>query len=418
MRAPKTVAASSGRSGSATAVDRVVVSGLTSRATPYLVIGGLCGLTWAAGFRGWMAQLARGEMGSSSVTWLTVLLVLLPGLAVGVLLGQAAHHRRAGTPGSRWLVLSPALFAAALLDPQIFLGLIRDGTGGGALMVIFTALAGGFALSRRRWSMARILCAVSALLVLLLLGAIGGMAGSLTSPRGAWVSLMGLVFVLLLCLASVLPHPPVRPPLGARSYVTVGALCGLAWACALRSFMAEVAGDESGVDWVNTFGFILLPGLLIGGLLGWAEYARRTGGRPHWRLLVLSPFLFAAILVRGLIEDPTHMFEGGIGAGTLAIPVLCIIGGHVLSGRGSLWTRIPAGVVGAATLVVWPLTATAVGGPTFAVTTPHGMWSAVLYDGLLVLLALAASVPQRDPVRAPVPASPPEEAPHAQAHAS
>ena len=103
---------------------------------------------------------------------------------------------------------------------------------------------------------------------------------------------------------------------------------------------------------------------------------------------------------------------------TLAIPVLCIIGGHALSGRGSLWTRIPAGIVGVATLVVWPLTATAVGGPTFALTTPHGLWSTVLYDGLLVLLALAASVPQRTPSRASAPASPPKEASRAQAHAS
>jgi hypothetical protein len=143
------------------------------------------------------------------------------------------------------------------------------------------------------------------------------------------------------------------------------------------------------------------PGLLIGALLGWAEYLRRTGGRPRWRLLVLSPLLFAAILVRGLIEDPTTMFEGGIGAGTIAIPVLSIIGGHALSGRGSPWTRLPAGVVGVATLAVWPLTGTAVGGPSFALDTPHGLWAAVLYDALLVLFALAASIPQREPVRVP-----------------
>jgi len=61
--------------------------------------------------------------------------------------------------------------------------------------------------------------------------------------------------------------------------------------------MAEVAGAESGVEWVNTWGFILLPGLLIGALLGWAEFLRRTGGRPRWRWLTLSPLLFAAILV-------------------------------------------------------------------------------------------------------------------------
>jgi hypothetical protein len=166
---------------------------------------------------------------------------------------------------------------------------------------------------------------------------------------------------------------------------------------ALRGFMAEVAGVESQVEWVNTWGFILLPGMLIGALLGLAEYIRRTGGRPRWHLLALSPLLFAAILVAGLIEEPTHLFEG-IGGSAIAIPALVMIGGHAMSGRGSLWTRVPAGIVAAAALVVWPLTATAVGGPSFALATPQGLWATVLYDGLLVTFALVASVPQREPI--------------------
>jgi hypothetical protein len=47
-----------------------------NRPASYLVVGGLCGLTWAAGFRGSMAQLVWGE---SMYTWPTVVLVLLPG---------------------------------------------------------------------------------------------------------------------------------------------------------------------------------------------------------------------------------------------------------------------------------------------------------------------------------------------------
>jgi hypothetical protein len=370
----------------------------TGRPTPYLLVGGLCGLTWAAGLRGWMAQLVWGQ---SRYTWLTLVLVLLPGLAIGLLLGWAAYLRRVHVRPSRWLVLSPVLFASALLDPAIFRALITSGQGGGALIVVATALAGGFVLSRRRRSFWRGVCVLVGLSGLLMIFGMGGMAGPLSSARGAWVSLYGLSLMLLFCLGSVLAYPPVRAPRGAWSFATLGALCGLSWACALRSFMAEVAGSESGVGWVNTFGFILLPGLLIGALLGWAEYLRRTGGRPRWRLLVLSPLLFAAILAQGLIEDPTTMFEGGIGAGTLAIPVLCIIGGHALSGRGSPWTLVPAGVVGVATLAVWPLTGTAIGGPSFALDTPHGLWATVLYDALLVLFALAASIPQREPVRVP-----------------
>jgi hypothetical protein len=364
----------------------------TDRPTPYLLVGSLFGLTWAAGFRGWMAQLVWPE---SSYSWLTVVLVLLPGTAIGLLLGWAVFLRRVERRGSRWLVWSPALFAAALLDPEIAHALVTNGEGGGALIVVATALSGGFVLSRTGWSVARVSCSVVAALGLLLVFGMGGMAGPLTSARGAWVSLYGWSFVLLFCLASVLPYPAVRAPRSGRSFAALGALCGIAWACALRGFMAEVAGAGSGVDWEQTWGFILLPGALIGALLGWAEHLRRTGGRSRWRLLALSPFLFAAVLVRGLVEDPTTMFEGGVGAGAIAIPALCIIGGHALSGRGSWSTRLPAGVLGAVTLVIWPLTGTAVGGPSFAPDTPHGLWATVLYDALLVTFALAAAVPQR-----------------------
>ena len=364
----------------------------TVRPMPYVLVGGLCGLAWAAGFRGWMAQLVGPE---SSYSWLTVVLVLLPGTAIGLLLGWAAYLRRVERQGSRWLVWSPVLFASALLDPEIARALVTNGQGSGALIVVATALAGGFALSRTGWSVARVSCAVVAGAGLLMIFGMGGMAGPLSSARGAWVALFGGSFMLLFCLASALPYPAVRAPRGGRSFAALGALCGIAWACALRGFMAEVAGAESGVDWVGTWGFILLPGLLIGALLGWSEHLRRTGGRPWWRLLVLSPFLFAAILVRGLIEDPATMFEGGIAAGTVAIPVLCIIGGHALSGNAPLWSRLPAGVVGVATLVAWPLTSTAVGGSNFALDTPQGLWATALYDALLVVFALAASVPQR-----------------------
>lgn len=59
---------------------------------PGSLVGAVCGLTWAAGFRGWMAELAEGES-SSSVTWMTLVLVLLPGTVIGALLGWSAYLR-------------------------------------------------------------------------------------------------------------------------------------------------------------------------------------------------------------------------------------------------------------------------------------------------------------------------------------
>jgi hypothetical protein len=70
-------------------------------------------------------------------------------------------------------------------------------------------------------------------------------------------------------------------------------VCGLAWAAGFRGYLAAVAGPGSQMDRVGTFEGVLLPGLVTGALLGWAEHLRRTGGRPalrHW--LALAPLAF------------------------------------------------------------------------------------------------------------------------------
>ena len=74
----------------------------------------------------------------------------------------------------------------------------------------------------------------------------------------------------------------------------IGAVCGLAWAAGLRSYMTEVAGLESTVTWVGTMAAILAPGVAVGGLLGSAEHLRRSGGPRGWRWLALSPLLLAS----------------------------------------------------------------------------------------------------------------------------
>jgi hypothetical protein len=180
---------------------------VSRRGSAYLLVGGICGLAWSSALRGWMAQLADGMPNShSEVTWLTLVLVLLPGTAVGALLAYSAHLRADGRPVSPWFVLTPALFASALLDPKILAGLLTNGTGGGSLIVIATALALGYVLSHPGWSVARVLLALISALGLLLVFGIGGLAAPLGTPRGAWVSLYGFSLVLLLGLASALPY--------------------------------------------------------------------------------------------------------------------------------------------------------------------------------------------------------------------
>ena len=65
-----------------------------------------------------------------------------------------------------------------------------------------------------------------------------------------------------------------------------GAVAGLAWSSGMRGFMAQIAGAQTQVHWELTFVWLLLPGALVGALLGWAEYLRRLGGRA--RLAVAS----------------------------------------------------------------------------------------------------------------------------------
>jgi hypothetical protein len=60
--------------------------------------------------------------------------------------------------------------------------------------------------------------------------------------------------------------------------------------------MAQIAGSEASLDWAGTFGWILVPGIGVGALLGWAQHLRLSGGRRGWRWLALSPLLFSAIL--------------------------------------------------------------------------------------------------------------------------
>ncbi|MEV6488263.1 hypothetical protein AB0M20_06450 [Actinoplanes sp. NPDC051633] len=342
----------------------------------YVAVGGICGLAWSAALRGWMVQLAGG---GSTFTWMTFVLVLLPGVVVGMLLGWAAYLRSTGVAPPRKLILAPVVFASALFDPVIFIGLIREGTGGGALMVIATAMSAGFVLSRKGFSWGRAACALVATLGLLMLFGMGGMAAPISSPRGAWTSLFGLCLILVLCLASALPYPTsARVPLPV-----VGGLCGLAWACALRSFMTTVAGPESEIHWVGTFAFILLPGLVAGALLGWGR-----------RWTVWSPMLFASVLLSDPL-DIGSLLDDGVGGGAIGVPLLGIIGGYAAAGRGTVTKRAVAGGFFVAGLVVWAVTATAVGGPSFSLTTTHGLWASLLYWSLLITLALGASVPLR-----------------------
>lgn len=181
---------------------------------------------------------------------------------------------------------------------------------------------------------------------------------------------------------------------GAARLVAFGGLCGLAWASGLRGFMSQVVGDEAGVEWVGTFVWVLLPGVLVGALLGWAEYLRRTGGRPHWRWLALSPLLFAAVLT----PDPLGVLEEGIGGGAIGVPLFGILGGYAIARRGRLVPRLIAGVLAFSFVPVWALTVGSFA-PHLTLDTPAGLWVALYFYSFMAILILACTIPHRPVVQ-------------------
>jgi hypothetical protein len=369
------------------------------RARSLVVAGAVVGLTWAAALRGWMVQMAGDE---SVFHWYgTFALVLTPGLCVGALIGLAEHRRRTGRSRSRWLALSPCLFLAALADPTIFKGLITQGIGGGSIGVVLFGLAGGYALSGRGRAWWRRTCGAFAVVGVLLMLVMASDNAPLATPHGAWVGLYAASLIAVLCLACAIPQRVGRPVLvpGRWAAGAVGALCGFAWAAALRAFMWEVAGPDAAVEWVGTFLWVLLPGAVIGALLASAEYRRWTGTVPHRRWLIWSPMLFAAVLLQNPL-DLLDGFDGGIGLAAVAVPATCMLGAYAIAGSGPRWIRGLCALVALSAIPIWSLTATDVGGSAMSLSDAHGAWAAVLYWGLLATFSMAAAIPHRSPARA------------------
>jgi hypothetical protein len=152
--------------------------------------------------------------------------------------------------------------------------------------------------------------------------------------------------------------------------------------------MAQVAGFQSTVSWTFTFGFILLPAVVVGVLLGWAEHLRTTGGRPGWRWLALSPLALA------------------VSAGALGVAALGMAGGYALSRRGPVWARIACGLFAISVIPVWAVVAVPAGGSRLALDTPRGLWAALYLYSFLAVLALASSIPHRTVIAVSGPASP------------
>ncbi len=190
------------------------------------------------------------------------------------------------------------------------------------------------------------------------------------------------------------------PPQSWPVRALIGAVCGLAWACALRAYMEQLAGTLSSFDWWGTFFAILMPGALVGASLAAATGAA-AAHRRALRWAAASPLLLAGFVLM-LPGALVSLLTTGMGGGAIAVPLIGIAGGYALAGRRRA-LRVVLGVVALASLgaIVW--TVPTVG--DLPLKTPQGAWTATMVASLLVVLMLAASIPfarlRRLPPRAP-----------------
>lgn len=187
--------------------------------------------------------------------------------------------------------------------------------------------------------------------------------------------------------------------MGAAPSALLGAVIGLAWAASLRGWMAELAAHTSQFEWIGTFAVILLPGALVGLLLGLADHSRRTGGRRGWRWFALAPLLLglAPQFVPGAFEQ---LITTGIGGAAISVGLFGILAGYAVSRRGPVWLRIVCGLPALAFVVLAALTSlgfvpTDFGAIPSEELEPRETWVAVTVVSLLVVFAFACSIPHR-----------------------
>jgi hypothetical protein len=149
--------------------------------------------------------------------------VLLPGAAIGALLASAEHQRwRGAVPYRRWLVWSPMLFAAVLLqNPLDLVNGLEGGIGLAAVAVPAMCMLGGYAIagSGPRW--VRGLCALVALSAIpiwsLTATDVGGTSMSLGNAHGAWAAILYWGLLATFALAAAIPHRRPVPPVHHES---------------------------------------------------------------------------------------------------------------------------------------------------------------------------------------------------------
>jgi hypothetical protein len=167
--------------------------------------------------------------------------------------------------------------------------------------------------------------------------------------------------------------------------IALGALFGTAWAAGMRAWMQQFAGPESQFTWF-TFGALIVPAAITGALLGLAEHRRRQGLPHRWFLLSVVPLALGPMTMPDAIPKLIHDGQGGAALGIVGFG---LAGAYAMAGARR-WLRVVLAVPSAGLAVLFML-----GGwrPGMEITTPYGLWAAILLDSLYVCFAVAATIP-------------------------
>jgi hypothetical protein len=151
-------------------------------------------------------------------------------------------------------------------------------------------------------------------------------------------------------------------------------------------------GERPHFTWHGTFGGILLPAAIMGGMLGVAAGAEGPSASKRWAklsplLLVLGPAITTDNFIPTLVTT-------GLGGGAIGVALIGLSGGYAISGTGPQWLRRVAGVfavlLSAASAVGFGF---AGGGSS---DTPAKVFGGLLFALLMALLVVGIGASARD----------------------
>lgn len=186
-----------------------------------------------------------------------------------------------------------------------------------------------------------------------------------------------------------LPIEPGSAAVGALGAGLLGGIAGVAWSGALRLWMTQLVAEPRVTS--DTVTMILVPGGVVGGLLGYAWH-RRSQGLPTSRWLVAAPLGLAVVVL--VPSYAVQLATTGQGSGALAVPLIGMAGGYALAARGPRRGRILAGLLAGAGVVGMSVAPMAMN-PGLAAGYPRAVAAALLGGSLMLALIAACAIPHR-----------------------